>query len=124
MGIETDLAQQTIDINNKRYKTKGADWKEWENDITPPLSEGFQERPNLSSKSDIDNYVAKLTSIINKIAEQSLGIAKTSSYAKSWWNKQLREAYQNYRQTRKMFTYRATKQNHQNLKKVKNICSN
>ena len=104
MGIETDLAQQTIDINNKRYKTKGADWKEWENDITLLLFEGFQERSNLSSKSDIDNYVAKLTSIINKIAEQSLCIAKTSSYAKSWWNKQLREAYQNYRQTRKMFT--------------------
>ena len=123
MGIETDLAQQTIDINNKRYKTKGADWKEWENDITLLLFEGFQERSNLSSKSDIDNYVAKLTSIINKIAEQSLGIAKTSSYAKSWWNKQLTEAYQNYRQTRKMFTYRATKQNHQNFKKVKNICS-
>ena len=120
MGIETDLAQQTIDINNKRYKTKGADWKEWENDITLLLFEGFQERSNLSSKSDIDNYVAKLTSIINKIAEQSLGIAKTSSYAKSWWNKQLTEAYQNYRQ---MFTYRATKQNHQNSKKVKNICS-
>ena len=123
MGIETDLAQQTIDINNKRYKTKGADWKEWENDITLLLFEGFQERSNLSSKSDIDNYVAKLTSIINKIAEQSLGVAKTSSYAKSWWNKQLAEAYQNYRQTRKMFTYRATKQNHQNFKKVKNICS-
>ena len=123
MGIETDLAQQTIDINNKRYKTKGADWKEWENDITLLLFEGFQERSNLSSKSDIDNYVAKLTSIINKIAEQSLGVAKTSSYAKSWWNKQLTEAYQNYRQTRKMFTYRATKQNHQNFKKVKNICS-
>ena len=120
MGIETDLAQQTTDINNKRYKTKGADWKEWENDITLLLFEGFQERSNLSSKSDIDNYVAKLTSIINKIAEQSLGIAKTSSYAKSWWNKQLTEAYQNYRQ---MFTYRATKQNHQNFKKVKNICS-
>ena len=123
MGIETDLAQQTIDVNNQRYKTKRADWKEWENDITVPLNEDFQERPNLSSKSDIDNYVAKLTSIINKIAEQLLGIAKTSSYAKSWWNKQLTEAYQNYRQTRKMFTYRANKQNHQNLKKVKNICS-
>ena len=123
MGIETDLAQQTIDIDNKRYKSKGAYWKEWENDITLPLSEGFLERPNLSSKSDIDNYVAKLTSIINKITKESLGIAETSSYTKSWWNKQLTEAYQNYRQTRKMFTYRATKENHQNPKKVKNICS-
>ena len=83
------------------------------------LSKGFQERPNLSSKSDIDNSVANLTNIINKAAEQSLGIAKTSRYAKSWWNKQLTEAYQNYRQTRKISTYRATERNHQNLKKNK-----
>ena len=57
------------------------------------LSQGFQEQPNLSSKSDIDNSVAKLTHIINKTAEQSQGIAKTSNYAKSWWNKQLTAAY-------------------------------
>ena len=27
-GIETNLAQQTINIKNKRYQAKGADWKE------------------------------------------------------------------------------------------------
>ena len=64
MGIEINLAQQTINIKNKRYKIKGADWKKWENDITLSLNEGFQEKPNLSSKSDIDNSVAKLTNII------------------------------------------------------------
>ena len=41
------------------------------------------------------------------MAEQSLGIAKTSSFAKSWWNKQ-NNVY-----------YRATKHNHQNVKKSK-----
>ena len=65
MGIEINLIQQTININNKRYKTKGADWKKWENDITLSHSEGFQERPNL-----IDNSVAKLTNIKNKTVEQ------------------------------------------------------
>ena len=64
MGIEINLAQQTINIKNKRYKIKGADWKKWENDITLSLNEGFQEKPNLSSKSNIDNSVAKLTNII------------------------------------------------------------
>ena len=43
-GIESNLAQQTININNKRYKTKGADWKKQENDIILSLSEGFQEK--------------------------------------------------------------------------------
>ena len=90
------MVQQTITITNKKYKTKGADWKEWENEITQSLSEGFQERPNLNSKSDIDNFVAKLTNIINQTAGQSLGIAKTRSYDKFWWNKQLTEARQNY----------------------------
>ena len=48
-----------------------------------------------------------LTNIINKTVEQSLGIAKTSSFAKSWWNK-WNNVY-----------YRATKHNHQNVKKSK-----
>ena len=42
-GIETNLTQQTISINNKRCKTEGADWKKLENDITLSLSEGFPE---------------------------------------------------------------------------------
>ena len=37
-GIETNLVQQTIIINNNRYKAKGADWKKCENDITLFLS--------------------------------------------------------------------------------------
>ena len=42
----------------------------------------LQEQLNFSSKSEIDNSVAKLTNIRNKAAEQSLGIAKTTSYVK------------------------------------------
>ena len=57
---------------------------EWHHTVS---HKGFQEQPNLSSKSDIDNSVAKLTSMIDKRAEQLPGIAETSSYAKSWWNK-------------------------------------
>ena len=44
-----------------------------------------------------------MTNIINKTAEQSLGIAKTSSSAKSWWNKQLNEAYKNYRDQKNVY---------------------
>ena len=68
-GIEINLAQQTVNINNKRCKTKAVDWKKWENDLTQSLSKGFQEQPKLIFKSDIDNSVAKLTNI-NKTAEQ------------------------------------------------------
>ena len=107
MEIEINSHQQTINITNKRYKNEGANWKKWETDKTQSLNGGFQEQPNLSFQS-IDNSIDKLTKIINKTAEKSLSITESSSYAKSWCNKQLTEAYKNYRYIRKMFTYKPT----------------
>ena len=63
--------------------------------------------------------ISNLTKIINDTAQKSLGIIKNSSLAKSWWNKQLTEAYKEYRETRKIYTYRATLANHKKEKSSK-----
>ena len=60
----------------------------------------------LNSKSAIDLLISNLTKIINGTAQKSLGMINDKSLSKSWWNNQLTEAYKEYRETRKTYTYR------------------
>ena len=118
-GIITTSLNIRLIINNKKYKTKGANWNAWKTDLTSSLNKYLNSNVTLNSKSTIDLLIWKLTKIINDTAQKSLGIIKNSSLSKSWWNNQLTEAYKEYTETRKTYTYRATPANHKKLKSSK-----
>ena len=108
MGIIITSQNIRLIINNKKYKIKGANWNEWKIDLTTSLNKYLSSNVTLNSKSTILLLISNLTKIINDTAQKSLGIIKNSSLAKSWWNNQLTEAYKEYRERRKTYTYKAT----------------
>ena len=106
--------------NNKKYKTKDANWNAWKTDLTNSLNKYPKDYIILNSKSTIDTSIRNLTKLINDTAQKLLEINKNSSLAKSWWNKQLTEAYREYRKSRKRYTYRVTPANPKKLKSSRN----
>ena len=119
MGIIITSQNIRLIINNKKYKIKGANWNEWKIDLTTSLNKYLSSNATLNSKSTILLLISNLTKIINDTAQKSLGIIKNSNLAKSWWNNQLTEAYKEYRETRKTYTYKATSANREKLKSTK-----
>ena len=118
-GIITTSKNIRPIINNKKYKTKGSNWNAWKTDLTSSLHKYLNSNVTLNSKSTIDLLISNLTKIINDTAQKSLGIIKNSSLLKSWWKNELTEAYKEYRETRKTYTYKATPANYKKLKSSK-----
>ena len=118
-GIVTTSHNIRPIISNKKYKTKGANWNAWKTDVTSSLNKYLKGNVTLKSKLTIDLLISNLAKIINDTVQKLLGIIKNSSLAKFWLNNLLIEAYKEYRETRKTYTYRATPANHKKLKSSK-----
>ena len=82
-GVITGLQKIRPVINNKKHKTKGANWNAWETDLTSSLNKYLNINVTLNSKSTIDLLISNLTKIINDTAQKSLGIIKNGSLSKS-----------------------------------------
>ena len=82
-GIITTSQNIRPIINNKKYKTKGANWNAWKTDLTSSLNKYLNSNVTLNSKSTIDLLISNLTKIINDTAQKSLGIIENSGLAKS-----------------------------------------
>ena len=53
-GIITTSQNRRPIINNKKYKTKGANWNAWKTDLTSSLNKYLNSNVTLNSKSTID----------------------------------------------------------------------
>ena len=73
-GIITTSHNKRPIANNKKYKTRDANWNAWKTNLISSLNKYLKGNITLNSKSTIDISISKLTKIISDTAQKSLGI--------------------------------------------------
>ena len=123
-AIEIQIEEKNLNLLSKipHFKTKNAKWNQWANTLDKNLESFFNSFSKEISENIVEERAVTLTDIIVTTATNFFGLTETSKKeSKGWWNSEIKNARNDLKKSKNVYSKRQTPANYETLVRKKQI---